>query len=57
MGSRLNWKRVSSLIDQIKVGLDETLEEQLAWLAPGYGTYRILKKSIDARQQVPYWMY
>ncbi len=48
---------MSKLFDQIKVGLDETLEEQLQWLDPGYGTYRILKKSIDARQQTPYWIY
>jgi uncharacterized protein len=35
----------------IKVGLDDELEEQLSWLAPGYGTYRILKQSVDARQR------
>lgn len=35
----------------IKVGLDEELEEHLAWLSPGYGTFRILKKSVDARQR------
>jgi uncharacterized FAD-dependent dehydrogenase len=48
---------VSKLFDQIKVGLDESLEEQLQWLDPGYGSYRILKKSVDARQQTPFWVY
>ena len=48
---------MSKLFDQIKVGLDESLEEQLAWLDPGYGNYRILKKSVDARQQTPFWVY
>jgi uncharacterized protein len=48
---------MSQLFDQIKIGLDESLEEQLEWLSPGYGSYRILKKSVDARQQTPFWVY
>jgi hypothetical protein len=36
---------------EIKVELDSELEEQLAWLAPGYSDYRIIKKSVDARQR------
>lgn len=48
---------MAKLFDQIKVGLDETLEEQLQWLDPGFGTYRVLKKSIDARQKIPHWVY
>ncbi|MBM4317649.1 MAG: FAD-binding protein [Deltaproteobacteria bacterium] len=48
---------MSKLFDQIKVGLDETLEEQLQWLDPEYGSYRILKKSVDARQNTPFWVY
>ncbi|MCB0349654.1 MAG: hypothetical protein KDD38_00630, partial [Bdellovibrionales bacterium] len=35
----------------IKVGLDDELDEQLSWLSPGYGEYRIIKKSVDARQR------
>jgi uncharacterized FAD-dependent dehydrogenase len=35
----------------IKVGLDEELEDRISWLSPGYGQYRILRKSVDARQR------
>lgn len=35
----------------IKVGLDESLEEQLAWLAPEHVQYRILRQSVDARNR------
>lgn len=48
---------MSKLFDQIKVGLDDSLEEQLQWLDPGYGSYRVHKKSIDARQNTPFWVY
>lgn len=48
---------MSKLFDQIKVGLDESLEEHLQWLDPGFGTYRVLKKSIDARKEVPHWVF
>lgn len=48
---------MSKLFDQIKVGLNDSLEEQLQWLDPGFGTYRILKKSIDARTSTPHWVY
>ncbi len=48
---------MSKLFDQIKVGLDDSLEEKLQWLDPGYGSYRILKKSVDARQQPPEWVF
>ncbi|MEK7357977.1 MAG: NAD(P)-binding protein, partial [Bdellovibrionota bacterium] len=34
----------------LKVGLDEDLEEKLAWLVPSYSQYRILRKSVDARR-------
>lgn len=42
----------------IKVGLDDELEDQLAWLAPGYGDYRVRKQSVDARQRHnPHFVY
>jgi uncharacterized FAD-dependent dehydrogenase len=42
----------------VKVGLDEELEEKLAWLAPNYNQYRILRKSVDARQRhSPHFVY
>jgi uncharacterized FAD-dependent dehydrogenase len=44
--------------NDIQVGLDEELEDQLQWLAPGYGSFRILKKSVDARQRHnPHFIY
>jgi uncharacterized FAD-dependent dehydrogenase len=34
----------------LKIGLDEDLEEKLAWMSPGYSQYRLLRKSVDARR-------
>jgi hypothetical protein len=42
---------MSRTLRNIKLGLDESLEEHLAWLEPGYGGYRILRQSVDARQR------
>ena len=45
-------------IDNIKVAIDEDLEEKLKLLAPNYAHYRILKKSVDARtKQKLHWVY
>jgi uncharacterized protein len=42
----------------LQIGLDENLEEQLAWLSPGYSYYRVLRKSVDARRSsAPHWVY
>lgn len=42
----------------IKVELDETLEEKLQLLSPDFSHYRILKKSIDARKRhAPHEVY
>ncbi len=42
----------------ITVGLDEELEEKLAWMTPGFASHRILKKSVDARQRhSPHFVY
>lgn len=38
-------------LKDIKVGLDENLEEKLQWMDPGYSSYVILKKSVDARKR------
>src|ERR1044072_4824629 len=49
---------MSRTLRNIKLGLDESLEEQLAWLAPGYAHYRILRQSVDARQRhSPHFVY
>lgn len=42
----------------IKVNLDEDLEEKLAWLMPDYKTYHILRQSVDARRKhAPHLVY
>lgn len=49
---------MSKLLRNVKVGLDESLEEQLAWMAPGYADYRILRQSVDARKRhAPHFIY
>ena len=49
---------MSQKYDQIEVGLDEELEEKLAWLAPGYSSYRVLRQSVDARtRHSPHFVY
>lgn len=34
----------------LKVGLDEDLDEKLAWMVPDYSQYQILRRSVDARR-------
>lgn len=42
----------------VKVGLDEDLEEALKWLMPDSSGYHILRKSVDARQRHnPHFVY
>ncbi len=42
----------------LKVGLDEDLQEKLAWLVPNYSQFRITRKSVDARRSTdPHWVY
>ena len=46
------------IYQNIKVELDEELEDKLALLEPTYAHYRILKKSVDARQwKSPHFNY
>lgn len=46
------------VFNDLKIGLDEDLEEKLAWLMPNYGSHRILRKSVDARQRhFPHFVY
>jgi len=47
---------VSRKFNDIKIGLDSSLEEKLALLAPGFGSFRVLRKSVDARGRVPLWV-
>lgn len=49
---------MSQIFHDLKVPLDEELEERLAYLSPGYGPYRILRQSVDARQRhSPHFVY
>jgi uncharacterized FAD-dependent dehydrogenase len=49
---------MSRTLRNIKLGLDQSLEEHLAWLTPGYGDFRILRQSVDARQRhSPHFVY
>lgn len=42
---------MSRTLRNIELGIDESLEERLQWLAPGYGDFRIIRQSIDARRR------
>lgn len=49
---------MSRTLRNIKLGLDESLEEHLSWMAPGYSDYRVLRQSVDARQRhSPHFVY
>lgn len=49
---------MSKIIKDLKVNIDEDLEEKLAWLEPHHGPYRILRQSVDARQKhSPHFVY
>jgi len=47
---------MSTRLTDIKIGLEESLEEKLQLLSPGFVSYRILRKSVDARGRVPHWV-
>jgi uncharacterized FAD-dependent dehydrogenase len=48
---------MSRILQNVEVDLDQELSEQLEWLAPGYGHFQILKKSVDARRGKPRFIY
>ncbi|MCB0405777.1 MAG: FAD-binding protein [Bdellovibrionales bacterium] len=48
---------MSERFEQIKVLLGGSLEEKLRLLSPSFHSYRLLKKSIDARGKQPHWVY
>lgn len=42
----------------LKIGIDEDLEEKISWLVPNFSGYHVLKKSVDARQRhSPHFVY
>ena len=42
---------MSQIFHDLKLKLDEDLEEKLAWMVPEFSCYHILKKSVDARKR------
>lgn len=49
---------MAKLFENVKIGIDESLEEKIQYLMPQSGPYRILKKSVDARQRhSPHFIY
>lgn len=49
---------MSRTLRNIKIGVDESLEEHLSWLIPDHGAYRILRQSLDARgRKTPQFVY
>ena len=49
---------MSKIIHNLEVPIDEMLEDKLAYLAPSYGEYRILRQSVDARRRhSPHFVY
>ncbi len=49
---------MSRTLRNIKLSVDQSLSEHLAWLAPGYADFRILRQSVDARQRhSPHFVY
>lgn len=47
---------MSKVFKDLNLQLDENIEEKLDLLSPNWGSYRILKKSVDARKQ-PHFVY
>lgn len=48
------------IFQNIKLGLDEELDQHISWLVPDYNSYHVLRKSVDARkkhQGDPHFIY
>lgn len=49
---------MSKIFKDIKIKIEDDLEQHLSWLMPNHGPYRILKQSVDARQKhSPHFVY
>ncbi len=49
---------MTKVFKDIKIGLDEDIKEKLELLSPNFSDFRILKKSVDARQRHnPHFVY
>ncbi|HRO68486.1 MAG TPA: hypothetical protein PL182_13025, partial [Pseudobdellovibrionaceae bacterium] len=42
---------MSKILHDLKVDIDEDLNERLAWMVPGNNGHRLLRQSVDARQR------
>lgn len=49
---------MSRIIKDLKIPIDAELDEKLQVLAPNFSSYRVLRKSVDARgNKTPLWIY
>ena len=49
---------MSKILKDLKLPIDKSLSEHLAWLEPNHGEYRILRQSVDARKKhSPHFVY
>lgn len=49
---------MSKIFKDLKLNIDQDLDEHLAWLMPNHGPYRILRQSVDARKKhSPHFVY
>lgn len=49
---------MSRILHDLKIELDQELEEQLRWMIPDYASFRVLRQSIDARKaHNPHFVY
>jgi uncharacterized FAD-dependent dehydrogenase len=44
-------ENMSRIFHNIKLGIDDDLEEKLSWLVPNYSSYHIMRQSVDARRR------
>ncbi|MEQ1877891.1 MAG: hypothetical protein ABL958_14710, partial [Bdellovibrionia bacterium] len=42
---------MSQKFENVKVGIDESLEEKLQLLSPGFSSFQVLRESVDARKR------
>jgi hypothetical protein len=49
---------MSKILQNLEIGIDDSLEEKLQWLVPSYSEYRVLRQSVDARRRhSPHFVY
>ena len=49
---------MSKIFKDLKIPIDQDLNEHLSWLVPDHGPYRILRQSVDARKKhSPHFVY